>query len=94
MGDVVFSNAAIDSLFKITLPSWILGRGGENRITGKEAGELFAFTFNPNREDVFSNIKSKDWNSGKLWEYFHKFHKVPLESIVVITGPCHAEEVA
>lgn len=27
-------------------------------------------------------------------EYLNKIHKVPLENIGVITGPCHAEEVA
>jgi glycerol-3-phosphate dehydrogenase (NAD(P)+) len=27
-------------------------------------------------------------------EYFHQYHKVPLDNIGVITGPCHAEEVA
>ncbi len=27
-------------------------------------------------------------------EYFNKYHNVPLESVVVIAGPCHAEEVA
>jgi len=26
--------------------------------------------------------------------YFHKFYNVPLDQIGVITGPCHAEEVA
>ncbi len=27
-------------------------------------------------------------------EYFNKYHQVPLEQIVVISGPCHAEEIA
>ena len=27
-------------------------------------------------------------------EYFHQFYNVPLEQIAVLSGPCHAEEVA
>lgn len=27
-------------------------------------------------------------------EYFHKFYNVPFERIAVLSGPCHAEEVA
>lgn len=27
-------------------------------------------------------------------EYFHKHHGVPMNNIAVVTGPCHAEEVA
>ena len=27
-------------------------------------------------------------------EYFHKYYNVPFESFAVISGPCHAEEVA
>ncbi len=29
-----------------------------------------------------------------IGEYFHKEYGVPLEQIIVISGPCHAEEVA
>jgi glycerol-3-phosphate dehydrogenase (NAD(P)+) len=29
-----------------------------------------------------------------IGSYFHKIHKVPLDQIAVISGPCHAEEVA
>jgi len=29
-----------------------------------------------------------------IGSYFHKKHRVPLEQIAVISGPCHAEEVA
>ena len=27
-------------------------------------------------------------------EYFHRFYSVPMEQIAVLSGPCHAEEVA
>lgn len=29
-----------------------------------------------------------------IGEYFKEYHKVPMDSFVVISGPCHAEEVA
>ncbi len=29
-----------------------------------------------------------------IGSYFHKMHQVPLQQIAVISGPCHAEEVA
>jgi len=44
---------------------------------------------------VFSAIKGIVPESGLIvGEHFNKFFKVPLERIGVITGPCHAEEVA
>ena len=29
-----------------------------------------------------------------IGEFFHRYYKVPLEQIVIISGPCHAEEIA
>ena len=29
-----------------------------------------------------------------IGEFFHQQYEVPLEQIVVISGPCHAEEIA
>ena len=29
-----------------------------------------------------------------IGEYFNLYHKVPMEQVVVISGPCHAEEIA
>ncbi len=44
---------------------------------------------------VFSAIKGIVPESGLIvGEHFHKILKVPFENIGVITGPCHAEEVA
>tara|TARA_Y100000991_G_scaffold205266_1_gene181441 strand:+ start:581 stop:1582 length:1002 start_codon:yes stop_codon:yes gene_type:complete len=44
---------------------------------------------------VVSAIKGIFPKSGLLaGEYFHKIKKVPQDQIVVIGGPCHAEEVA
>jgi glycerol-3-phosphate dehydrogenase (NAD(P)+) len=44
---------------------------------------------------VFSAIKGIVPDENVIvGEYFHQYHNVPLENIGVITGPCHAEEVA
>lgn len=44
---------------------------------------------------VVSAIKGIVPESGLIvGEHFHNFHQVPFENIVVLTGPCHAEEVA
>lgn len=44
---------------------------------------------------VFSAIKGIVPETGQIvGEYFHEHYNVPMESVGVITGPCHAEEVA
>ena len=44
---------------------------------------------------VFSAIKGIIPESGLIvGEHFHKQYQIPFENIGVITGPCHAEEVA
>ncbi|TMM30399.1 glycerol-3-phosphate dehydrogenase [Polaribacter aestuariivivens] len=44
---------------------------------------------------IFSAIKGIVPETGLIvGEHFHKQYKIPFENIGVITGPCHAEEVA
>lgn len=44
---------------------------------------------------IFSAIKGIIPETSQIaGEYFHDVHQVPFENIGVITGPCHAEEVA
>jgi glycerol-3-phosphate dehydrogenase (NAD(P)+) len=44
---------------------------------------------------IFSAIKGIVPETGLIvGEHFHEKHNVPLDNIGVITGPCHAEEVA
>ena len=44
---------------------------------------------------VFSAIKGIVPESGLIvGEHFHEYQQIPFENIGVITGPCHAEEVA
>ena len=44
---------------------------------------------------IFSAIKGIVPESGKIvGEHFHDQYEIPFENIGVITGPCHAEEVA
>ncbi len=44
---------------------------------------------------VFSAIKGIIPSSGKIvGQHFHDYYNIPFENIGVLTGPCHAEEVA
>src|SRR5690606_35019450 len=57
--------------------------------------ELQKLTLPLNDKVVFSAIKGIVPEYGLIvGEYFHQLYQVPYDSIGVITGPCHAEEVA
>lgn len=57
--------------------------------------ELNKITEDFSSKIVFSAIKGIVPESGLiLGEHFHEKERIPLENIGVITGPCHAEEVA
>ncbi len=58
-------------------------------------GELDKITTSLEDKVIFSAIKGIVPESGLIvGEHFHDIMKVPFENIGVITGPCHAEEVA
>jgi glycerol-3-phosphate dehydrogenase (NAD(P)+) len=57
--------------------------------------ELVKITEDFSAKIIFSAIKGIVPESGLIvGEHFHKNHNIPFENIGVITGPCHAEEVA
>jgi len=57
--------------------------------------ELDKVTASLDNKVIFSAIKGIVPESGLIvGEHFHNMMKVPFENIGVITGPCHAEEVA
>ncbi|MET2983660.1 NAD(P)H-dependent glycerol-3-phosphate dehydrogenase [Aureibaculum conchae] len=57
--------------------------------------ELEKLTTSLNRKVIFSAIKGIVPESGLIvGEHFHEKYQIPFEDIGVITGPCHAEEVA
>ncbi|WP_350286555.1 NAD(P)H-dependent glycerol-3-phosphate dehydrogenase [uncultured Croceitalea sp.] len=57
--------------------------------------ELSKFEDVLNEKIIFSAIKGIVPETGLIvGEHFHEKYQVPFESIGVITGPCHAEEVA
>ena len=57
--------------------------------------ELSKLTVDLSNKVVFSAIKGiVPETSLIVGEHFHEVYKVPFENIGVITGPCHAEEVA
>ena len=57
--------------------------------------ELSKLTVDLSDKVVFSAIKGiVPETSLIVGEHFHEVYKVPFENIGVITGPCHAEEVA
>jgi glycerol-3-phosphate dehydrogenase (NAD(P)+) len=57
--------------------------------------ELKKLTVSLKEKTIFSAIKGIVPESGKIvGEHFHDLYDIPFEQIGVITGPCHAEEVA
>ncbi len=57
--------------------------------------ELKKLTVSLENKIVFSAIKGIVPETGLIvGEYFHDHYNIPFENIGVITGPCHAEEVA
>ncbi|AMC11288.1 glycerol-3-phosphate dehydrogenase [Lutibacter profundi] len=57
--------------------------------------ELDKITEDFSSKIVFSAIKGIVPETGLIvGEHFNKMHQIPFENIGVITGPCHAEEVA
>jgi len=59
------------------------------------ASELDKLTASLENKIIFSAIKGIVPETGLIvGEHFHKEYNIPFENIGVITGPCHAEEVA
>ncbi|HWR93721.1 MAG TPA: NAD(P)H-dependent glycerol-3-phosphate dehydrogenase [Flavobacterium sp.] len=59
------------------------------------SGELSKLTESLDGKVIFSAIKGiVPETSLIVGEHFHKTYNIPIENIGVITGPCHAEEVA
>lgn len=57
--------------------------------------ELQKLTVSLTDKIIFSAIKGIVPETGKIvGEHFHDKYEIPFENIGVITGPCHAEEVA
>ncbi|SEC43330.1 glycerol-3-phosphate dehydrogenase (NAD(P)+) [Tenacibaculum sp. MAR_2009_124] len=57
--------------------------------------ELDKLTVSLQNKIIFSAIKGIIPETGLIvGEHFHDIHQIPYENIGVITGPCHAEEVA
>jgi len=57
--------------------------------------ELKKLTTDISKKIVVSAVKGIIPKTGLLvGEHFHKIYKIPFENIVVLAGPCHAEEVA
>jgi len=75
LGDVCFSNSAINLLLTSGMDYFILGRKGENKISGKRAGELFALSFFEDRQSEVVKQLISVLNSGgkKLWDLYNAF---------------------
>ncbi len=57
--------------------------------------ELLKMTVDVKNKIIVSAVKGIMPETGKLvGEHFHDIYEVPFENIAVISGPCHAEEVA
>lgn len=59
------------------------------------SSELKKITVSLENKTIFSAIKGIVPESGLIvGEHFHNHYNIPIENIGVLTGPCHAEEVA
>ena len=59
------------------------------------SNELEKITMPLKHKIIFSAIKGIVPSSGKIvGQHFHDHYDIPFENIGVLTGPCHAEEVA
>lgn len=57
--------------------------------------ELKKLNIDVSEKIIMSAVKGIVPETGLLLgEHFHQFYKVPLKNILVLAGPCHAEEVA
>jgi hypothetical protein len=86
LGDVIFSNS---SFSKATTSRGLLGRVGANKITGKQAGEMFALSFSPPFSftgkrlwDIYENSQYGTFHGVDDWtddidspQEFDKFYK-------------------
>lgn len=59
------------------------------------SSELEKLTVSLEGKVIFSAIKGIVPETGRIvGEHFHEKYQIPYDNIGVITGPCHAEEVA
>jgi len=81
LGDVAFSNDAVTTILDHNSDLTLFGRLGENRVTGKEAREIFALTFAWNRYKQVAKNMERLWKSGanKLWDYYETYNPYFVE---------------
>jgi len=75
LGDVVYSNNAIQTIFEDVWGTPLFGRQESNYITGKKASELFALAFSLERSDyiigiILSILKDRGRKTARLWDIF------------------------
>jgi glycerol-3-phosphate dehydrogenase (NAD(P)+) len=56
--------------------------------------ELEKLTVSLENKVIFCHQRNRSWNEYDCGEHFHSKYDIPYHNIGVITGPCHAEEVA
>jgi len=85
LGDVVYSNELLRKIVKYSTEISIFGRLGENKVTGKEAKELFALNINfcdvHDRwiEDTLKSLYESNPRA-KLWDFQESVEDEVIES--------------
>jgi hypothetical protein len=69
LGDVAYSNRAKNIIINDDRPVSIYGRKGSNKVTGKEAKELFGLSIQNLSYEEMGDVLNKLWKGGqgKLW---------------------------
>lgn len=79
LGDVCFSNKAIKLLVDSGMDYFLLGRKGRNKVTGKQAGELFALSFmDHNQEDLVDCLQDVLYSGEKKLWGLYKYYPITI----------------
>jgi len=93
LGDVCFSNHALSMVLDILGGYYLLGRKGSNKVTGKQAGELFALTFLEYSQDTLIDSLQDILYSGetKLWGLY-KYYPISIYEPCDYTDDCDSPQ--
>lgn len=75
LGDVAYSHYAVYRIISCSEDLTFFGRLGSNKVTGKEAREVFAVSVGRSRHEEFESNLASLFEDGKakLWDYYEEY---------------------